>query len=47
MTALVHPTRAPFPDNMGLKVSAFRVANPEEGDKQFDLQSVTDAQKKV
>jgi hypothetical protein len=32
---------------MGLQVSAFRVANPEAGDKQFDLASVTDAQKKV
>lgn len=47
LTALVHPSRTPFPENLGLHVSQFRVANPEDGDVQYDIAGASDVQKNL
>uniref|UniRef100_A0A7S0U110 Sulfhydryl oxidase n=1 Tax=Hemiselmis andersenii TaxID=464988 RepID=A0A7S0U110_HEMAN len=47
LSAVVHPSRTPFPESLGLHVSQFRVANPESGDTQYDLSGASDVQKKM
>lgn len=47
LTAIVHPSRTPFPESLGLHVGQFRIANPEKGDVQFDTFGASDVQKKV